>query len=430
MDMSPREVVKEVCALQAFGPVLDSIRAEDGATAENIENALRAALGELPAIMAKGTAGKFELLYAVKDAQLRLVEYRSHYQTIGEQLARQKSYFLGTAMDTVNAFFDDVYGGLDAYFSGVTEQVSKILQEHSAWWTGLQDTWRKTGGKFINASKKAGHKAMRSATDPERLDGVLHRAGNALGERGKQLLGKVKDAAGKLHTQLTQADAEAAWLEERTLLEQALERVCPTGDIEKNVARVFEQASARYQATWKARVATYHEELARWDSAARGVAGALHVTPTFSVGAAEQTLAASLGATIFGTAALAAGWHTLAYAMASVFWPLTAFVMLMTAGVAWLTKDKAMAQRETEAQKILNAYHGQLLMYIDTHPLAEHGGKSVRQLVNEQSAAIATALDASWTEARFGRVTPQRYAGLVQAIEQQIALLRQCEDSL
>jgi hypothetical protein len=407
--------------------VLDSIRAEDSATAENIENALRSALGDLPEIIAKDAAGKYEQLYAVKDAQLRLGEYRSHYQTIGEQLARQKAYFLGTAMDTANTFFDDVYGGLDAYFNGVTEQVTRILQEHSAWWTGLQDTWRKTGGKAINVSKKAVHKVLKSATDPERLDGVLNRAGNAAGERSKQFLGKVKDAVGKLHTQLTQADADAAWLKERTLLEQALEQVCSNGEIEKQVAQVFEQASVRYQATWKARVAAYHEELARWDSAARGASDALHATPSFSLGAAEQTLAASLGSAIFGTAALAAGWHTLAYAMASLFWPLTAFVMLMTAGVAWLTKDKDMAQREAEAQKILNAYHGQLLMYIDTHPLEEQGNKSVRQAVQEQSLAIATTLDATWARERFGSLDARHYKELLAAIAQQMQMLAERE---
>lgn len=421
--MLRREILQQICSLQAFRPVLDSIRAEDSATAENIENALRAALGDLPEIMTRETAGKYERLYAVKNAQLRLVEYRSHYQTIGEQLARQKAYFLGTAMDTANTFFDDVYSGLDAYFSGVTEQVSRILQEHSAWWTGLRDTWRKTGGKAVNVSKKAGHKVLQRATDPERLNGVLNRASDALGGRGKQSLGKVKDIAGKLHEWLEQADPNAALLEERSLLEQALNEVCSNGEIEKQVAQVFERASVRYQATWKARVAAYHEELARWDSAARGASDALHATPSFSLGAAEQTLAASLGATIFGTAALAAGWHTLAYAMTSVFWPLTAFVMLLTASVAWLTKDKAMAQREAEARKILNAYHGQLLMFIDTHPLEEHGGKSVRQVVQEQSLAIATALDATWARERFGNLEARHYQELLAAIAQQMQML-------
>ena len=138
---------------------------------------------------------------------------------------------------------------------------------------------------------------------------------------------------------------------------------------------------------------------------------------------------ASFGATIFGTAALAAGWHTLTYAMMSVFWPLTVFVVMLTSGVAWFTKDKAREQRIAEARKILNAYHAQLLMYIDTQPLAEHGGKSIRQLVNEQSMNVANEQDAAWTRVWYGNLEQRHYAALVQVIQQQFTLLNALEDA-
>jgi len=346
-----------------------------------------------------------------------------HYQAIAEQIARQKAYFLGTAMDTSTAFFDEVYNGLDTYFTGVYDQVAAFLCEHSTWLTGLQDTWNKTGGKAINATKKAGQNALTRATDPRHVDALLAQTRSVIGERGKNVLQKLAGAVGDVHAWAAQTDANAPVVDEYMLLEKALNELCPHEEMEKQVTRIFEQAAARYQATWKARVAAYHQEVAHLDGAARAAVGALDAMPAFTLGMAEQALAASFSATIFGTAALAAGWHTLTYAMLNVFWPLTVFVVMLTSSVAWFTRDTARAQRIAEARKILDAYHAQLLLYIDTHPLEKQGGKSIRQLVNEQSVTVANEQDMAWTRAWYGNLEQRHYAALVQALQQQSGLL-------
>ncbi len=425
--MSTRDLIEQVCTLRAFGAVLESMRAADAATAENIKSTLHATLGTLPATMADATAAAHEKLIAVKDAKLRLMEYRLHYETIAEQMARQKEYFLRTAIDTSSAFFDEVYNALDAYFTGMGDKVAEFLCDNSSWLTGLVDTWRKTGGVAINKAKTAGQNTLTNATDPRRVDALIKRTGNVLGERGKKVLQQLANAAGKMHAKLAGTDANATVVEERILLDKALNDVCPNEEIEKQVAHIFEQAAARYQATWKKRVVAYNQEVAQLDGAARAAVGALTATPEFTLGMAEQTLAASFSATIFGTAALAAGWHTLTYAMMNVFWPLTVFVVMLTSGVAWFTRDKAREQRIAEARKILNAYHAQLLLFIDTKPLAEDSVKSIRQLVNEQSLTVANEQDAAWTQARFGSLAQRHYAALAKAIQQQFTLLNALE---
>ncbi len=424
MNTSPQyNLVEKACTLSLFSDVLDSIRIVDTAMAENIKSTLLATLGHLPATLADSMAPAYEKIIALKDAKLRLMEYRLHYEMIEEQMARQREHFLRTAMDTSSAFFDEVYNNLDAYFMELGDKVAEFLCNKSSWWTGLVDTWKKTGGVTINKTKTTVHRMAINATGPRLVDNVS----NFIGPRFKNTLQPLIDSTEKIHAKLENTDANAVVVEDRILLEEALDKLCPNDAIEQKVAHIFEQAVVRYQATWKKRVAAYHQELSKMDGAVRAAVGAFSVSPEFTLGLAEQTLAASLSATIFGTAVLAAGWHTLAFAMINVFWPLTVFVVILTSGVAWFTKDRASEQRIVESKKILNAYHAQLLLFIDTKPLEENGTKSIRQLVNEHSLAVASEQDAVWTRVLYGRLESRHYTELAKAIRQQLALLDELE---
>lgn len=420
--MYMHDAEKRIADLAEFKNVFVKLRRADAETARHIETTVRAAMRGVAARRRTTPAGEHERVIAIKDAQLRMQELRYHYAAIGAQMAEQKAYFYRTAIEAEQAFFDHVYRGLEQYFSGVYDAVEEVLTRDSSWLTGLLDTWHKTGGRAINWVTGKTQRLLISATDGTSVKRLKQFVEDLGGARGKGMVNRTVDMMKDAH-QWLQQHAQKAKVEERSLLERALEDVCSSKKIEENVAAVLEAAEQSYQQVWRQRVQSYCEQIATLQRAAEVVTGTLQAQPVFSLGHAEQALATGMGATIFGTAALAAGWHTLAYAMVNIFWPMAVFVAILTTGVAWFTRERAEKQRIEEARKVLSAYHAQLIMYIDMHKLEDYGGKSIRELVREHSLGVAEHMDRSWRQARFGALGEEHYRELMEACERHAAQL-------
>lgn len=416
--MCTHDAEKKIADLAEFKSVFGKLRRADAETARHIETAVRAAMQGVTAT----PAGGHERVIAIKDAQLRMQELRYHYAAIGAQMAEQKAYFYRAAIEAEQAFLDRVYRGLEQYFSGVYDAVEEVLTRDSSWLTGLLDTWHKTGGRAINWVTGKTQRLLISATDGKSVKRFEQFMKDLGGARGKGMVNRTADMMKDAH-QWLQQHAQKAKVEERSLLERALEDVCASDKIEENVAGVLEAAWQCYQQVWRQRVQSYREQIVKMQRAAELLTGTLQAQSAFSLGHAEQALATGMGAAIFGTAALAAGWHTLAYAMMNIFWPMAVFVAILTTGVAWFTRERAVKQRIEEARKVLNAYHAQLIMYIDTHKLEDYGGKSIRELVREHSLGVAEHMDRSWRQARFGALGEEHYRELMEACERHAARL-------
>jgi|GEM_PF-2541565 len=401
-----------------FKKVFAKLRRADAATARQIETAVRAAMQGVTFAESTTHPRSCQRIVAIKDAQLRMQELRDHYAAISAQMSEQKAYFYRTAIEAEQAFLDKIYTGLADYFGVVYDAVEKELRNDSSWMTGMLDTWHKTGGRAINWVAGKTQRFLIMATDKQSVKGFEQLIKGIGSARGEKALASAANALKSVHQWLRQHNAQKM-VEERSLLERSLETVCSNSEIEKHVADIFAAAGQCYQRVWQERVKSYHAQLTTMDDAAKLAVGELHAQPVFTLGRAEQALAAGMSATIFGTAALAAGWHTLAYAMVNVFWPMAVFIAMLTAGVAWFTKDRAREERISEARRILDAYHAQLVMYVDVHKLEEHGNKSIRELVREHGLGLAQHMDDSWRQARFGKLSEEHYREMMEACERQ-----------
>ncbi|MCX7848495.1 MAG: hypothetical protein N2595_10770, partial [bacterium] len=414
--------------LVEFDDILATIRRADKATAKNISSALGRQLGKLYAIIADTTAPAHERLLASKEARLRLLELQHHYEGIKMQMRHQHVYFMQTAAEAASAFLDTVYNEMDAYFEQVYNQVEEVLRRDSTWATGLVDMLKKTGGKGINYAWKMARRVLARSTSKDTVNVAGNLLAHVTGERAKRAAEILERTVGSVHEWMERRGERA--MEERTLLEKALERVCSQEEITAHLKDIFAHAARACEEVWNRRVKAYYEEV-RVDPAVAGtLTGGLRAQPEFTLGAAEHTLAASLGATIFGTAALAAGWHTLAYAMVNVFWPLSVFVAVVTVGVAIRTKERAINKRIAQARKVLKMYHDQLVKYMDTEQLPEYGGKTLRQAISDANQDAARELDARWSKARFGHVPVEVYEELVKKLREEQRRLQAIEGEL
>lgn len=414
--------------LATFDEILAEVRELDRSQARNIRTALRKHVGELYEEILDIKAPAHKRVLASKEARIRLLELQYHYARIEAQMTRQRAYFLQTAAEAAAAFLDTVYNEMDAYFEQLYDQVAEVLRRDSTWATGLVDTLKKTGGKTINLAWRGACNLLQRSTDKGTVNVADKLLTKVAGARGKRVAEVVSHTASSVRDWV--ATRQAKVVEDRTLLEETLEQVCSAAEISRHMEEIFARAARRCEEVWQRRVAAYHKEIAITPGLAGAPLEGVQAQPEFTLGAAEQTLAASLGATVFGTAALAAGWHTLAYAMANVFWPLTVFVAVITTGVAMLTKERAIQDRIASARKVLNMYHAQLVMYIHTAKLPEYQGRTQRDAIYGTNVAAAEKLDAAWCRERFGGIPSSVYAKLAQTLAEEQRRLQALEETL
>jgi len=380
--------IKDILSFQPFVDILDRIKNVDKETAGNFEVSLKKRLENTCEVLADKNKSKKDKLLAIKTAKLELHALSAPYLRISEQLTKQKQFFDRTAMQTSNDFLDFVYNSIDDYFETIYLKIETELENNSSMFTGIKDSWKKTGAKGINICSS----------------------------KFKEILG-YKEAEKKL-------------LDDQTLLEKTLENICSSEEIQKKVTNVFQEAAVNYEKTWKKRVAEYHQKVKQFDSQlAKLSQDAISLKPEFSLGLAEQTLATAFGATLVGTLSLAAGWHTLAYALSNVFLPIAIFAALLTLFVAWWKENDALQKRIDQVKKLLNTYHAQIILFIDTHPLEEHQNKSIRKLLIVQSFEMAKKLNKQWREVRYGLLTESHYEEIITAITSYLQLLDKAENS-
>jgi len=358
--------IKDILSFQPFVDILDRIKNVDKETAGNFEVSLKKRLENTCEVLADKNKSKKDKLLAIKTAKLEL----------------------HALSETSNDFLDFVYNSIDDYFETIYLKIETELENNSSMFTGIKDSWKKTGAKGINICSS----------------------------KFKEILG-YKEAEKKL-------------LDDQTLLEKTLENICSSEEIQKKVTNVFQEAAVNYEKTWKKRVAEYHQKVKQFDSQlAKLSQDAISLKPEFSLGLAEQTLATAFGATLVGTLSLAAGWHTLAYALSNVFLPIAIFAALLTLFVAWWKENDALQKRIDQVKKLLNTYHAQIILFIDTHPLEEHQNKSIRKLLIVQSFEMAKKLNKQWREVRYGLLTESHYEEIITAITSYLQLLDKAENS-
>ena len=146
----------------------------------------------------------------------------------------------------------------------------------------------------------------------------------------------------------------------------------------------------------------------------------------FGLGHAEQTLGVGLAGAMAGSLGLAAGWHTITYAMLHVFPPAALFALVATAAVGWLTKKTAAESRKAAVAAAVRHYHRHFLTLVDAENLAELGGTTLRKAMLNQASETIRRVVAAWNTAISGNLTTAHYQRLIAAASNHLAAIEEC----
>ena len=213
-------------------------------------------------------------------------------------------------------------------------------------------------------------------------------------------------------------------------MEQTIDRYLNREEIQADIEKILESAEGRFIASWKRVIdqnAPSSAELRAFSSLAPDRGSAV---TEFQISAADGTFMMGMSSALAATLGLAAGWHTITWALLNVFPPAAAFAVLATVIVAVFTRDKAEQQRISAVRQAVQDYYRTFLTYMNTEELENLEGKTTRAAMLEQSAAIIQSTLEHWTRAVIGQLSVEDYLRLADALDSHRQLIDECLDDL
>ena len=385
------DLLKRISDLEEVQRIFDELRAIDAMRVSGLEQALHKSIATSIAMLAPTEPNVDRLRYALYRQATEIGDFAKPLRGLAHMMVARDNELRKHAFYCTEQFFADVTKALDVYFAAKLKVMEKEIEDDAEWYTGIRDTAKKTG-EVVNLGKVGWNKIRGLIThDPGDTDSVFDTRG---------ISEKILDA----HLSQDQIAADT---------EQILERI--TKKFKESWAEVIDQ---------NAPTAGDLQALAGSD-AAHGV-----LAVGFHLGAAESTLLMGIGSAVAATVGLAAGWHTITWALLHVFPPAAAFAVLATVAVAVFTKEKAKEQRIATLRKAVENYFRTLLTFINTEQLRELGDKTMRAAMLEQSAEIIEATMMRWTRAVIGELSMEDYIRLAAATDSHRQLIDECLELL
>lgn len=376
--------IARITSLEAFKSVLQEIRIADNAIADNVENTLGQSLEASQAIISKANASDDSLRYGLYRQAAELQAYVRPYQRLTETIAQREKALWGHAFGCTEKFFEDVTTALSVYFARKLKAIEKEIHKDAHWYSGIRDTAIKSG-EILNLGKK----------------GVA------------KIANLFKDG--------TMAEDEV--LDSRSVVEKVLNKHLNQKRVAKDIERILAAATENFQNAWQKVIETQTPDLRDLQS----FAGLGTQRPAFNFGlefgAAEGTLLIGVGGAVASTIGLAAGFHTITYALLNVFPPAAAFAVVATVVVAVFFKDHAQQKRLETVRKAVDQYFRSFVTLVNTERIEELHNKTLREALHEQSSRVIESTVNQWNRAICGNVPLDLYRKLAAAADEHLLLI-------
>lgn len=147
-------------------------------------------------------------------------------------------------------------------------------------------------------------------------------------------------------------------------------------------------------------------------------------------GATEQALLIGIASYVMASFGLAAGWHTITYALSHLFPPLIILTAAATVLTGQFTKEQDFEQRRKQIEESVNRYHRFLITYLDSAPLEELNNVNMRTYMTRISERIVNNTVAEWEKRILGKLTVNDYRNLNSAFSRHLALIAEAIDSI
>lgn len=386
MDKNLKSNMTKIIKLDSFKEVFSQLKKVDLNKTKEIESSLNNCIKDIHNQIKKNGKDPSNLKYLLYRESIELKSHVSSYLKYSQMMAERENALWRFAFDLTNQFFDLISDALTEYFDAKTTIMLAELEKDHEWNTGLKDSAKKAGSA-LNFSKK-------------------------LLKKGFDKLGYDK-----------LDDQEI--IDPKSVLEKILNLHLDQKLVSKDIGNIMEQASNLYKKRWKDEIKTQAPDLNELRTFSSHDSN-LDIDIGFELGMAEQTFAIGISTAIVGSISLAAGWHTLSYALLNVFPPIAIFAVLGGVAVAVFTKDKALENKKKKVYETVKQYHKHFLLQIETEKMKELKNKTLREAMNEQSKTIIKDTVKQWSEAISGKFNMEHYGMVISGFEKHLALIDDC----
>jgi hypothetical protein len=380
-----KEICSDIVNLRCYSSAFETLKQVDQKHAAQLETALLKATEGTHKGIVEAEGNPDRLRYWLYREVVEVRAHSSSYLSYSEMMATREANLTRFAMGVTGRFFDLIFDSLDEYFQGKKSLMIEECQSRSEWYSTISDSSKKLLTPVNIASR---------------------------------LVGAASDRLG-LQTGLTGADL----VDTKGVVESVLVRYLDPKQVTHDVTAILEHASAIVEETWKKEIKAQAPDLAELKAFSSRSTDSFGPATEFQFGIAEQTFAVGVGAALVGSFGLAAGWHTLTYAMINVFPPVAIFSVLAAVGLAFVTKDRALENRRQQISGAADKYHQQLLLQIDTQKMEELGGRSMRDAMIEKNERIVARTIRQWEESISGNLRAEHYRLLIAATTQHLMLV-------
>jgi len=361
-----------ILGLKAFEPVSNKLKKDDAKLWKDIEDTLHTAVQDSHEKIRKSGNDKKSLSIALFYELRAIDNVMSSLTRINDQILVREGKLWQHAIVATESFFDSIEHGIDDFLTPIERRMLDELKKKHEWYEGITDGVN-SAWQSISGSKEEQEKA--------------------------------------------------------TLVGELVSKHLAPNIIKKNLEAVFDEANKVYQLKW--------EEAVKKQSSALLISNksyseldVLGAPQAYNPSSAEVAGLVGVSAAVIGTAGLAAGWHTLSYAMLNVFPPIAVFTVIAAAGLAMWNKGKALKEREAQIKEAVRGIHRQLLLQVDFTPIKVLGNKSIRKAMRENSEKILRDISQKWRKALLSGLDILSLEALSSAAKEHSNLILACLSEL
>jgi hypothetical protein len=412
--MTVADTVDRIVAMTEFQAAFSELKNADQRNGTALEEALVNSVKQLHDHIRESSDRLDALRYYLYREAVEIKAQAAVFLNYEREMAQRETALWRFALERNEDFFRAVYDAMDEYFGAKASVMIAEVDRDATWYSGLRDTAKKSGalvkGGLGLLRKAAEYVRERPLADVDERAKVVVRAGAELGE---EMFARAEDA-----------------VDIRDTVQKAVETHLAPAVVGHDVEAILSEAGKRYEAAWTEQIKAQAPDLAALKSFACATSDVASLSGGFELGRAEQTLAVGLGGAVAGTFSLAAGWHTLAYAMAHVFYPVAMVVAAASVGVAVLDQERALERRRQRVRDAVKQAHRNLLVELETGAFDGLGQRTLRQWLMERSKEIVTSTVRGWERAISGDLTGDHYRRLGASCTAHLQLIGDAIDAL
>ena len=364
---------QDIINLSAFQDAKDTLEEKDKIVTENLLLSMVATIKNQHQVLADYTSSTIHCRIALLEEYIAVQEYLQLHSDSLRRLVEQQQRIDDFNRTACQRMWDEILDDIFSYFERVEQLMIEEVAAQSSWDTGIKDLMSKGAGIVLRVAK---------ANDKV-----------ALGDK--------------------------------SLVERIMDKYLKPDHLGRDISEIIQKHILRFNNEWKT-MAEAEVDFRSLPSLFVNVDNA----PQGRSDNTSQVFGTGLGGSVVGVLGVAAGWHTLSYAVATVFPPLIVFTALATAATGVLTKDKSIEERKNQIKQVIEYYYRYFHFCLHTQPIDDLRGQTFKKYITNSSALLCNQLKDDQERRLLGKLTGKEFQVWLNSCQRHLQLVRDAMKSI